>query len=88
MFILKLIIELAIDAYSYLGFGTKEYRIERKVEKLSKEYPEVIEHYMNNKSIFHTDEQLGKLIIHLNMKKESEKEKVALFIKQRFNMAY
>jgi len=43
---------------------------------------------MNNKSIFHTDEQLGMLIIHLNMKKESEKEKVALFIKHRFASAY
>lgn len=86
MLIIELMIELAIELYISLGLGTKEYKIEKKIERLSKEYPEVLEHYHSNKSQFYTDEQLSEMMLRLSMKNELEKEKAALYINQRFTL--
>lgn len=35
------LIDFFIAVYTSLGFGTKEYKIERKMEKLSKHSPQI-----------------------------------------------
>ena len=70
--------------YTSLGFGTKEYKIQTKIEKLSKEYPEILQCYQQNQRLFETDDTLGDLVLNLNLKSKLEKKKFVSFIQQRF----
>lgn len=70
--------------YTSLGFGTKEYKIQTKIEKLSKEYPDILQYYQQNQRIFETDDNLAQLVLSLNLKSEVEKKKFVSLVNQRF----
>ncbi|KOS71505.1 hypothetical protein AEA09_00390 [Lysinibacillus contaminans] len=84
MIMFELAIELLFTLYTSLGFGTKEYKIETKMEKLSKEYPEILHYYQQNQRIFETDDTVGGLVLSLNLKSEVEKKNFVSVIHQRF----
>lgn len=85
MIILDLVIDLLLMLYTSLGFGTKEYKIQTKMEKLSKEYPDILQCYQQNQMLFETDHKLGDLVINLNLKSEIEKKHFVSLIQQRFH---
>ncbi|WP_170140717.1 hypothetical protein [Oceanobacillus arenosus] len=43
--LLDFIIDFLIGLYVSLGLGTNEYKIIVKIEKLAKDYPEVLDYY-------------------------------------------
>jgi len=61
--IFDIVIDLLFTLYTSLGFGTKEYKIQSKMEKLGKDYPEMLQYYQQNQRIFETDDTLGELVL-------------------------
>lgn len=84
MIIFDLVIDLFFTLYTSLGFGTKEYNIQTKMEKLSEEYPKMLQYYQQNQRIFETDDNLAELVLSLNLKSEVEKKKFVSLVNQRF----
>ena len=84
MIILDLGMDVILMLYTSLGFGTKEYKIQSKIEKLSKEYPDILQCYRQNQRVFETDDKLGDLILNLNFKSEINKKKFVSLMQQRF----
>ncbi|MBX9975965.1 hypothetical protein [Cytobacillus firmus] len=84
MIVFDLVIDLFLTLYTLLGFGTKEYKIQTKMEKLSKEYPKMLQCYQQNQRIFETEDNLGDLVLSLDLKSEVEKKKFVSIIHKRF----
>ena len=81
MFILlDFFIEMLIGLYVSLGFGTNEYRINIKVEKLARDHPEVLNQYYKHQTFFEQDKELSKAILQLNLKDPENKRSVAELI--------
>lgn len=68
MMLLDLLFDIVINIYTSLGYGTKEHKIESKMEKIKSDHPKAYEIYLQNKVIFETDAELSKKIMHLNVK--------------------
>lgn len=68
MMLLDLLFDIVINIYTSLGYGTKEHKIESKMEKIKCDHPQAYEIYMQNKALFETDVELSKKIINLNVK--------------------
>ena len=60
--------EAVINIYISLGYGTKQQKIESKMEKIKCDHPQAYEIYVQNKVLFETDEELSKKIMKLNVK--------------------
>jgi hypothetical protein len=84
LIIFDLGIDLFFTLYTSLGFGTKEYKIQTKMEKLSEEYRKILQCYQQNQRIFETDDNLAELVLSLNLKSEVEKKKFVSLVNQRF----
>lgn len=65
------LIEVAIDIYTSLGYGTKEQKIESKMEQIKCDHPQTYEIYVQNKVLFETDPALSKKILDLNVKNKT-----------------
>lgn len=78
------LIELFIAVYTSLGFGTKEYKIEAKMEKLSKHSPHIWESYLRNKNHFETDEHLSALILTTKIKNVAQRQSLIKLIEGQF----
>lgn len=80
MFLLfDFIIDLLINFYVSLGIGTNEYRINVKIEKLAKDYPEVWDYYQKYQTFFEKDKELSEAILRLNLKdRENTRDVVEL----------
>lgn len=77
MFILDIIIDLIINIYFSLGFGTPERKINIKVEKVSKYHPEIMDLYLNNTLVFEKDPALSQTILNSNIKNIELKRELA-----------
>ncbi|WP_243299513.1 hypothetical protein [Bacillus litorisediminis] len=85
MIILDLVFDVFIAIYTSLGFGTKEYKIQTKMEKAGKRYPILLNIYQNNQELFETDDYLGNLVLNLNLKNEDATKEFVSTIQQYFN---
>jgi len=68
MMLLDLLFDIVFNIYTSLGFGTKEYKIESKMEKIKCDHPQAYEIYLQNKELFETNAELSKKILDLNLK--------------------
>ena len=48
MMLLDLLFDIVFNIYTSLGFGTKEYKIESKMEKIKCDHPQAYEIYLQN----------------------------------------
>ncbi len=85
MIIFDLVFDLFFAIYTSLGFGTKEYKIQTKLEKVGKQYPILLNIYHSNQKLFETDDYLGNLVLNLNVKNEEATKEFASIIQQYFN---
>lgn len=60
--------ETLIGIYMSLGFGTNEYKIESKMEKIKCDHPKAYEIYVQNQALFETDAELSKKVLDLDVK--------------------
>lgn len=77
MFLLDIIIDLIINIYISLGFGTPERKINIKIEKVSKYHPEIMDLYLNNTPVFEKDPVLSQTILRTNIKNMESKRQLA-----------
>jgi hypothetical protein len=70
MMLLDILFDIAIAIYTSLGFGTKEHKIESKMEKIGLSYPEAYDIYLRNRTTFESDETLSKNIMQLTLKNQ------------------
>lgn len=75
-----LLFDFIIDLYVSLGLGTNEYKINIKIKKLAKDYPEVLEYYQKYQTFFEKDKELSEAILHLNLKDPENTKNVAELI--------
>ncbi|MCM3650998.1 hypothetical protein [Metabacillus litoralis] len=69
MFLLfDFMLDFLIGLYVSLGFGTDEYKINVKIEKLAKDYPEVLDYYQKYQPFFEKDKELSEALLRLNLK--------------------
>ncbi|MGN7477076.1 hypothetical protein ACTHOQ_04405 [Solibacillus silvestris] len=68
MMLLDLLIDIVINIYTSLGYGTKEHKIESKMEKIKSEHPQAYVIYRQNQSLFETDVEISKKILDLDVK--------------------
>ena len=68
MIFLDIVLDLIIMAYTSLGFGTNEYKIQTKMEKLGKQYPIALQIYSANQAHFESDPELSNAVLSLNVK--------------------
>ena len=60
-----------INIYTSLGYGTKEQKIESKMEKIKYDHPQAYKIYVQNKALFETDPSLSKKIMDLKVKNKT-----------------
>lgn len=84
-FILDIFFDFFINAYISLGYGTPQRKIEVKIEKLSKEYPEIMKLYKSNINIFESDPELSKIILKSKINNKGLREKLVSEIYSFFN---
>lgn len=77
MFLLDILIDLIINAYVSLGFGTPQRKINIKIEKLSRYHPEVMDLYKTHQSVFEENEELSNLVLKSKIKNKKEKRELA-----------
>ena len=65
------LIEAIINIYTSLGYGTKEQKIESKMEQIKCDHPQAYEIYVLNKALFETDPALSKKILGLKVKNKT-----------------
>ena len=70
MMLLDLLFDLFINIYTSLGYGTKEHKIESKMEKIKATHPTAYELYVKHQAAFETDELLSEQIVRLNVKNQ------------------
>ena len=70
MMLLDILFDLFINIYTSLGYGTKEHKIESKMEKIKATHPTVYELYVKYQATFETDELLSEKIVRLNVKNQ------------------
>ncbi|WP_339171277.1 hypothetical protein MKY51_09355 [Solibacillus sp. FSL R5-0691] len=68
MMLLDLLFDIVFNIYTSLGFGSKEYKIESKMEKIKCDHPQAYEIYVQNQVLFETDAELSRKILDLNVK--------------------
>jgi len=68
MMLLDLLFDIVFNIYTSLGFGSKEYKIESKMEKIKGDHPQAYEIYVQNQVLFETDAELSRKILELNVK--------------------
>lgn len=61
-------INIYINIYTSLGYGTKEHKIESKMEKIKSDHPQAYVIYMQNQALFETDAELSKKVLDLDVK--------------------
>lgn len=88
MFIIfDIIVDLIINAYVALGYGTPQRKINIRIDKLSKYNPEIKDLYDKNKRIFEENPELSNLILNANIRSREEKQelsrKIQLFFKTK-----
>jgi hypothetical protein len=86
MIIFDLVIDLLLGFYTSLGFGTKEYKINTKLGKLGKEYPEILQCYQQNQKTFETDDNLVDLVMNLDLKSDVKKKQFVFLVQKRFRI--
>jgi len=78
MFIIfDIIVDLIINAYVELGYGTPQRKINIRIDKLSKYNPEIKDLYDKNKRIFEENSELSKLILNANIRNREEKQELS-----------
>ncbi|MEO4055174.1 hypothetical protein [Solibacillus sp. CAU 1738] len=87
MMLLDLLFDIVINIYTSLGYGTKEHKIESKMEKIKTNHPKAYEIYLHNKAIFETDTELSEKIMHLNLKNKMAVNNIVKEIFTHFAMA-
>ena len=68
MILLDIAFDIFFFIYTSLGFGTKEHKIETKMEKIKFAHPTAYQLYLKHKITFETDEILSEKIVNLNTK--------------------
>ena len=76
--------EAFINIYTSLGYGTKQQKIESKMEKIKCDHPQAYEIYVQNKTLFETDAELSKKIINLKVKNKMATNNTVKEIYTRF----
>ncbi|MYL65482.1 hypothetical protein GLW07_19160 [Bacillus hwajinpoensis] len=85
MLILDLLLDIIIGVYTSLGIGTKEYKINLKVEKISKAHPCLMNYYKKFQKEFEGETHLSRDLLALNLKKEVEVEQFLKVVKEKFD---
>ena len=70
MILLDIAFDIFFFIYTSLGFGTKEHKIETKMEKIKSAHPTAYQLYLKHKTTFETDEVLTNKIVNLNIKNQ------------------
>lgn len=78
--IFEIMIEILVELYTSLNFGTNDSKAKRKVEKLGKNYPEIRDAYEKYPAIFEEHIELNKAILELNLKEQVQTKHVAKLI--------
>lgn len=86
MMLLDLLIDIVINIYTSLGYGTKEHKIESKMEKLKHDYPLIYDIYLKNKTLFETDSELSNIILKLKIKNSESLKNTVEEICMRFKI--
>ena len=74
-----------MNAYISLGYGTPQRKIEVKIEKLSKDYLEIMQLYKLNINIFESDPELSKNILKSKINNKERRERLISEIYSFFN---
>ncbi len=77
MFLLDLMIDLIVNIYFSLGYGTPERKINIKVDKVSAYHPEIMELYLKNVHVFEQDPVLSQTILNSSIKNKEGKRELA-----------
>ncbi|MBK3494144.1 hypothetical protein JFL43_04575 [Viridibacillus sp. YIM B01967] len=85
MFLFELIVELLVELYVSLGYGTNEYKINSKVEKLAKDYPEVSIYYGKYQTFIEKDKELSEALLRLNVKDRVDPKYVVELIQMKIS---
>lgn len=68
MMLLDILFDIIINIYTSLGYGTKEHKIESKMDKIKADHPQAYVIYMQNQALFETDAELSKKVLDLDVK--------------------
>lgn len=85
MILIDIVFELIFTIYTCLGFGSKEYKIQTKIEKLAKHHPWLLAIYQKHQQIFETDDEIITYTLKLNLKCESDINQYLDLITRHFN---
>lgn len=81
-FLLDLLIDIGIGIYTSLGFGSKEYKINTKMDKLKEMDPDLYVVYQSNKARFEKTEPMATMILEHPVKTKEEKQALIAKIMQ------
>ncbi|MGE7999726.1 hypothetical protein ACQKOF_13805 [Lysinibacillus sp. NPDC093190] len=76
-----MLFDLIFNSYFLLGYGTPQRKINKKVEKISKYHPKIMDLYVNNILTFEKDPVLSQTILNSNIKDIESKRELAEKIK-------
>lgn len=85
MFFVDIFFDLFMNVYISLGYGTPQRKIELKIEKLSKNYPQIMQLYRSNIDVFESDPELSKNILKSKINNKERREKLVSEIYSFFN---
>ncbi|WP_214691625.1 MULTISPECIES: hypothetical protein [unclassified Exiguobacterium] len=76
MIIFDLLIDIIVSAYTCLGYGTPQRKINVKVEKISKNHPDLLDIYNSHQLFFEEDKSLSKMVLEGNIKTDEQKKEL------------
>ncbi|MER1956974.1 MAG: hypothetical protein ABS942_06325 [Solibacillus sp.] len=88
MMLLDILLDLFINIYTSLGYGTKEHKIESKMEKIKATHPTAYALYVKHQAAFETDELLSEKIVRLNVKNQKAVDTAVHEIYVHFKMVF
>lgn len=74
MFLLDLLVDIAVEIYTSLGYGTPQRKINVKVDKIAKEHNDLSNIYYSYQAYFESDKYLSDYILKKKIKTSFEKE--------------
>ena len=87
MIFLDIALDLIIMIYTSLGFGTNEYKIQTRMEKLGKQYPVALQIYFENQAHFEKDPELSNAVLSLDVRDSKATNCFIHEIQNRFKAA-
>lgn len=86
--IFDIILDFIFNSLQWSGIFSFERKIERKIKKVSKYYPEVEKYYIYNQREFETNEELINKLFSVNEKNSTEVLEFYQYCKTIFGKGY